>query len=165
MRLPIGGAQFARNGPFVLDREVGNAAPRIELVGRGERRGRADIEAGAATAAMVVLGRVRRQVERGEDRAEKQPGAEFARDEVGVLALPAEAGRRGERLFHHRRGVDEHLDVAAGLHGEPARERFQSRLDDVVIIVALGIDRDRAAIAPLQDRERVVRPGRNSVRA
>ncbi len=62
---------------------------------------------------MVDLGGVARQVGGGEDRAEKQPGAEFARDEVGVLALPAQSGRLRQRLFHHRGGVDEHLDLGA----------------------------------------------------
>ncbi len=42
---------------------------------------------------MVDIGVVARQIERGEDRAEKQPGTEFARDEVGVLALPAQPRR------------------------------------------------------------------------
>ena len=107
-------AQLARDRALVLDGEVGDAAPRIEPIGRGEGRGRADVEAGAAGAAMVRSRRVRRQVERGEDRAEKQPRAEFARHQVGVLALPAEAGGGGERLLHHGGGVDEHLDVAAG---------------------------------------------------
>ena len=61
-----------------------------------------------------LLGRIGRQIERGEDRAEEQPRAEFARDQIGVLALPADAGRFRQRLFHHRRGVDEDFDLAAG---------------------------------------------------
>ena len=64
---------------------------------------------------MVDLRRViGREVGGGEDRAEKQPGAMLAADQIGVLALPAEAGGFCQRLFHHRRGVDEDLDVAAG---------------------------------------------------
>ena len=70
-----------------------------------------------------------------------------ARHQVGVLALPADAGGGGQRLFHHRGGVDEHLHVAARLGDEPARQALEALLDDVVIVVALGIDRDRAAIA------------------
>ena len=77
---------------LVLDGQVGDAAARIELVGRGEGIGRADVEAAAAAAAMVGLGRVGLELARGEDRAEEQPRAELARDEVGVLALPAEPG-------------------------------------------------------------------------
>ena len=36
----------------------------------------------------------------------------LAADEIGVLALPADAGRLRERLFHDRRGVDEDLQLA-----------------------------------------------------
>ena len=55
------GAELVRDRPLVLDGEIGDAAPRIEPVGRGKRVGRADVEAGAARAAMVLLGRVRRE--------------------------------------------------------------------------------------------------------
>ena len=83
-------AELARDRALVLDGEIGDAAARIELVRRRKRVGRADVEAGAAGAAGIGLGRVRRQRHPGDDRAEEQPGAEFAADEIGVLALPAE---------------------------------------------------------------------------
>ena len=38
----------------------------------------------------------------------------LAADEVRMLALPADPGRLRQRLFHHRGGVDEHLQLAAG---------------------------------------------------
>ncbi len=82
------------------------------------------------------LGCVGRQIQRGEDRAEKQPGAEIARHQIGVLALPAQPGRGGQRLFHHRRGVDEKLHVAASRARSIQRANLQPRLDHVVIIVA-----------------------------
>jgi hypothetical protein len=59
----------------MLDGQIGDAAARIEPVGRGESRGRADIEAGAAIAAMVGLASVGGQLQRGVDLAEKEPGA------------------------------------------------------------------------------------------
>ena len=61
-------AELERDRPLVLDGEVGDAAPRIEPVGRREGVGRADVEAGAAGAAMVVLRRVGREFGGGEDR-------------------------------------------------------------------------------------------------
>ena len=154
-------AQFARDRALVLDGEIGDAAPRIEPVRRRESGGRADVEAGVAGAAMIVRRRVGRQLERGEDRAEEQPGAELERHQIGVLALPAEAGRFGERLLHHGRGIDEHLDVAAGLFDQPAAERLQPRLDHLVVIVALGIDRDGAARARFAGSRADRRAGRN----
>ena len=100
---------------------------------------------------MIGVGLVARQFERGEDRAEKQPGAEFARHQIGVLALPAQPRRLRQRLFHHGGGIDEHLDLAAGRRDQPARQRLQPLLDQVVIVVALRIDRDRAARALLAE--------------
>ena len=47
---------------------------------------------------MVRFRLVGLELEIGEDRAEKQPRAEFARHQIGVLALPAEPGAGGERL-------------------------------------------------------------------
>ncbi len=108
-------AELARDRALVLDGEIRNAAPRIEPVGRRERFGRADVETRAARAAMIGLRRIERQFQRREQRAQKQPRAELARHHVGVLALPAEPGGFGERLLHHRRGVDEDFELAAGL--------------------------------------------------
>ena len=104
---------------------------------------------------MVCFGRVGRKVKRGEDRAEKQPRAVLPRYEIRVLALPAKPGGGRERLFHHGGGVDEDFHIAAGLRDQPARERLEPRLDDVVVVIALGIHRDRAAAALSQDRKRV----------
>jgi len=53
----------------------------------------------------------------------------------------------GERLTY--------ADLAAGLFDQHARQCLEPRLDQVVIVVALRIDRDRAAGALLQDRKRI----------
>ena len=76
---------------------------------------------------MIAVGLVARQVGRGEDRAEKQPRAEFARDQIGVLALPAQSRRLRQRLFHHGGGIDEHFHLspdAATSHRASAFRRF-----------------------------------------
>ena len=106
-------AEFVRNVALVLDGEIGNAAPRIDAIGRGEGFGRAGVEAFAAAAAMIGFGSVGLQLQRREHRAQKQPGAEIAAHQIGVLALPAQPGGMRQRLFHHRRGVDEHFHIAA----------------------------------------------------
>ena len=64
-----------------------------------------------------------------------------------MFALPAQAGRLRQRFLHYRRGVDKNFDVAADLVDEPASEMLQPRLDHLVVIIALGVDRDGAARA------------------
>ena len=105
---------------------------------------------------MVALGRVGGEREIGQDLAQEQPGAERARHEVGVLALPAEPGRWRERLLQDRCRVDEDLDRAPALGGEPAGELLEAALDQLVIVAMAGVDRDRAALAPREHRQRVL---------
>jgi hypothetical protein len=74
-----------------------------------------------------------------------------------VLALPAEPGHLAERLFHHRRGIDEHLHLAAaGFRDQPGAQFLQPSLDHLVIVAVAGIDRDRAAVRLAEDRQRVL---------
>ena len=139
----------------MFDGQVRDATSRVEPIGCRKRRGRADVEARAASAAMIPLRLIRRKIERGQDGAEEQPRAAVARDQVGVLALPAEPGGRRERLFHQRGGIDEDLGVAAGSAEQPSGNRFQPRLDDLVVVIAVRVDRDGAAVRPVEDRERI----------
>src|SRR5260221_265583 len=53
-----GGPELRRNDPLMLDRQIGDAAARIQLVRRREGVGRADVQAAAAAPAMVGLGGV-----------------------------------------------------------------------------------------------------------
>ena len=89
------------------------------------------------------------KIERRENRAEEQPGPELTRHQIGVLALPAESAAGGKRLFHDGGGIDENLHVAAGICRQPARQLLQARLDQVVIVIALRVDRDGGAVALL----------------
>ena len=79
----------------------------------------------------------------------------LARHQHRVLALPAEPRRGGERLLHHRRRVDEHLDVRAALGGEARGELLQLALEDVVVVLALRVDRDGAAGRVVERFERI----------
>ena len=105
---------------------------------------------------MIHLRRVRFQRQSGEDRSQEQPGSEFSAHQIGVLALPADTGARRQRFLHHRRGVDKHLHIRLELLRDQAAQRLELLLHDVVIIVALGIDRDRAALFCRQQRQRIV---------
>src|SRR5690606_27834423 len=118
----------------VLDREVGDAAACIESIGRRKGVGRTGVEAGSAGAAMLDFGVVKGEAGGGQQAAEKEPGAMRAADEVGVLALPAEPSRCRQRLFHHRGGVHEHLDVYACARGKSRGDLLETPLDQVVIV-------------------------------
>ena len=72
-----------------------------------------------------------------------------------MLALPADAGSLGERLFHHRSGIDEQLDLAVQRLVHPARHRAQLLPHHVVVVAPLGVDRDRAPVAPFERRQRI----------
>ena len=93
---------------------------------------------------MLSLGRIRLERGSGQYHAEKQPVAVGAAQQVGVFALPAEAGALGQRLFHQRGGVDEDLDVLACAGGDLAGQGLEAPLDDLVIVIAPGVDRDIA---------------------
>ncbi len=144
------------DGPLVLDGQVRDAGPRIELEGRGEGIGRADVQARLAGAAVRLAGGVGRQLQVGQHRAQEQPRAVLAGDEVGVLSLPAETGGLGQGFLHQGSGVHEHLHLAAQPGRHPAGKLLQPSLDQLVIVVALGVDRDRAAILAREDLQRVL---------
>src|ERR1051326_5923949 len=63
-------AQFLRDRPLMLDREIGDAAPRIELIGGRKGICRAAIEAAPASTAMIFLRDIRFEFEaqRSEER-------------------------------------------------------------------------------------------------
>ena len=124
---------------------------RIELVGRREGVRRADVQAGPAGAAMVLLRRVGRQGQVGQDDAQEQPGAE-RRGKPGWCACPASrAPAASASGFSIRGAVSTNTftsQPACGL--ERAGQRLQPSLDQRVIVVALGVDRDRRPVAALQ---------------
>jgi hypothetical protein len=64
-----------------------------------------------------------------------------------VFALPSKATLSGEGLFHNRGGIDKYFNLAACAGDQPARQFFQACLDDIVIVISPGIDRDRTARA------------------
>src|SRR5690606_22498302 len=145
----------ARDRSLVLDGEVGDAAPRVEPVGRGESVGRADVEAGMAGPAMVHLRLVGIELRGGEDRAEEEPGTEFAADEARMLALPAEAGGCGKRLLHVRTGNDGVFSFDSAVPRQFAGDWFELDFDLVMIVAILRIDRDRATILAGKDFQRI----------
>src|SRR5437868_10787369 len=83
---------------------------------------------------------------RKQQLAEKNPRAIFARDEVSVLADPAQARARRPDLIHHRRRIHANLafDIWHAL-SDPIEQRLEFIAQDIVIIIAPGVTRDFAS--------------------
>ena len=114
---PDRGAQLARDHAVMLDRQVRDAAARVEHVGVDERAGRARVEARAAAAAA----RLRRRCGRGRRRARRRRAARRARRScrapgaisIVFFATNPRPAALGPLALEHRRGVD----------ARPARDR------------------------------------------
>jgi len=146
-------AEFMRDRPLAFDGEIGNAAPGIELVRRWKRRGRQISRQAWQEPQWSVSApsRGRSRLVKMTPRNSHEPNSR----ETRLVCLPCSpVPRLAPVAFHHRGGVDEYLDLGAGPGDQPSRQRLQPRLDQIVIIVALRIDRDRAACALRQDRQR-----------
>src|SRR5687768_5943969 len=102
---------------------------------------------------------VRAKIERRVDCTQEKPVSIGSADKIGVFSDPAEACCFGEGLFHDRRGVYEDLEIAAPAFAlafdQPAPERLQRALYYVMIIGALGVDRDPTDITIVGKRQRI----------
>jgi hypothetical protein len=72
-----------------------------------------------------------------------------------MLALPAQPGALGQRLFHHRRGIHEHLDRGPEPPGDELRQVLELALEHVVVVAVPRIDRNIAAVGPIERRQRI----------
>ena len=108
---------------------------------RGDRAGRAGVDAARAGSATGDLRRVGRQLERGENFREKKPGPQLAVEQHRALAVPADPGLGGKVALQHGPGIDIDFLPSAG-RGEKLVQLAQFPLDHLVIIVAPGITRD-----------------------
>ena len=159
MRLPMAGAQLFGNRAAQLDRQIRDAAARVELVRRDDGLRGADVEARPARAAVLGDGRVGRQRQVRVELAEQEPRA-VAVEQIRVLADPAEAGVARERLLEHGRAVDE--DAIAELRRRARAiavgESLQPLAQHLVIVAAERVARD---IARRRIRERGARVARS----
>src|SRR4051812_43516831 len=132
-------AQLFRNRALVLDREVGDAAARIELVGTDDRLGRTDVDAAVAGAAMLFGRGIDGQRQIGVDLAKEKPGA-GALERERVLAAPGDAGAYGELDLHHRRRVGKHaIAENAELLFDAVAKALQPRAQHLVIVASTRI--------------------------
>ncbi len=151
-----GGAQFHRNRALQFDGEVGNAAPGVELPGRGDGAGRAGGHA-RRTGSAVRAGRlIDRQLQIGIDLAEEEVRAGLARDQIGVLADPAQSGVARQGFLEYRRavGVDA-MAVRAGQGGQEIRQLLQGLAHEPVVVAAERVARHIGEARVRQHRARI----------
>ena len=113
-----GGAEFFGDGPAFFDGEVGDAAAGVHLARRDKGVSRTGLDAAAAGTAAVGGRRGQhggRDLERGDDAAEKEHRSVLLVESAGVFGGPADAGPPGEIALDQRAGVD----VGAGFEGSP----------------------------------------------
>jgi hypothetical protein len=121
------GGRSARDRAGMFDGQVADAAPRVQPVGRHDGLRGADLDAGAAAAAMALAGASSGRP--GPRRS--RPGRTSSRPRVQqpACACRASPGRRaGQFHLQHRRRVGEDA-VAEGAHllGQPVGQLLQAR--------------------------------------
>src|SRR5262245_25347020 len=100
------GAQLARDRSAVLDGEVGDAAPRVHLVGRDDRLGGTGLETARARSAMLALERaVRFELAIHQYLGQHEPRAQLGREHPRVLADPSQTRALRPRALQNRAGV------------------------------------------------------------
>src|SRR5712671_4798016 len=100
--------QFDGNAPFQLDREIGNAAPRVQRIRCDDGARRADIQTLGAAAAVLAHRYIQGKRQIRVDVSEKEIRARLAREQQGVFAPPAESRLACQLHFHHRRRIGKH---------------------------------------------------------
>src|SRR5712664_441656 len=115
--------QFDGNAPFQLDREVGNAAPRVQRIRCDDGARRANIQTLGAAAAVLAHRGIQGKRQIRVDVSEKEIRARLAREQEGVFAPPAESRLACQLHFHHRRRIGKHAvteltDFACNPFGE-----------------------------------------------
>ena len=137
-------AQLGRNGAGVLNRQVRDAAPRIQPVWRDDGSRGTSIHAGRAVAAVVAIGFWLRHGQRqiGKDFAQKEHGASLAVEQQGVLAAPALCAAAGQLSFEHGRGIGKHpIAHAPHMLLDPGSQLLQAGTQHLVVIAPTGINR------------------------
>ena len=146
--------QLERNRPGVLDRQVRNAAPRVQPVRRDDGLRGADVDAGAAAAAVRRDGLAGGQGKVNIDFAKKKHGPGFAVQQQGVLAAPALPAAGGQLGFKHGGRIGE--DTVAELFdlcGDFFTQGLQAAAHDLVVVTPPRIDRHNALGGALQSTE------------
>ena len=162
-------SKLQRNAATVLDREIRDAAPRIELIRRHDRTRRAYVDAGLTAAAVAASGGTGcRQRQVRIDFAQQEVRAGLAVEQQGVLADPAQSGVARQGFFERWRAVRKHpVTVWFDLFADTCRQLQQTSAYGSMIVPSERVARDIALARIIQHRLRVradrpvVHPGRD----
>src|SRR4029453_19462565 len=112
------------------------------------------VEARGAGSAVIRHALVEGQRRGREHEAYEEVGAERRREEVGVLADPAEPRPRREIALEHGSGIacGWARDGAAGRLADERTQLQQARADHVVIVAAARVPRDGPPVVTLGGR-------------
>src|SRR6185312_2681805 len=130
--------EFRRDVAALLDRQVRDAAVRIDDAGRDDRLRLARLDAERARAALIERRPIAFQIEAADDLGEKDPRALLRVDHARVLADPADAGvLRVDALLHRPRvDVRARIERLRRSRSHPVQQLMHPRADDVVVVAA-----------------------------
>src|SRR5258705_401764 len=132
----------------------------LHLVGRDDAARRADVDAFAEAAAMILAARIGRKRQVGVDAPEKEERPRLAGNQHGVLASPAQPRLARELDLHHRCRVGEHaVAVRADFLRDPLGEPLQAPPEHLVIVAPERVARDEGLVAVLEHAHAVRRVG------
>ena len=135
-----GAAELEWNGAPVFDGEIGDTASRVEFVGSYDGTGRTDLDTGLAAATVTRARGIGLQCESGQYLSQKKVGTAAGRDEVGMLADPAQTGVLRQWLFHDGSGINEDPESVGCDHSRQDLGQLpQFFPHDFVIIATQGI--------------------------
>jgi hypothetical protein len=136
------------HGAAHFNRQVGDAARGIYLVGGRNGACRAGVKTSRAGAALVHTWKIRFKVEVGDDLAEKHPRPQRWVDQARIFPDPAKAGRLSVHTLLHRAIIHtcEGFQSRSGIVRQPSEQRTKAFLDDEVIVVSPGVPGDRGVI-------------------
>jgi len=151
------------NAAAMLDGQVGDAAPGIELVRRDDRLRGADVDAASTTAAVLVARCIRRharlQRQVGQNLAEEKQGTGLPRQQQRVLATPAQARLARQLHLQQRRRVGaDPVAVRADLLADARGQLLQPLAQHLVIVAATRVDGDHCLLRLRQPRGLAINP-------
>ena len=101
--------KITRNRAFELNRQIGNAASRIQHVGSHESSGGAGFQTEIALSTAIADRPIVGEWYAEKKFSQKKPRAVFRRNEMGVLADPADTGDAGKLPLQYRTRIHKGL--------------------------------------------------------